>query len=476
MTTTSEPPALAAPDDPNAPADDSAPAPAAPVRIFARPYRSLSIGSIALAALVAYEALAVSTAMPSVARSLDGVALYALAFGGTMAASVVGMAIGGVWNDRRGPVRPMWIGLALFLVGLLIAGAATNMWSLIGGRVVQGLGGGVFNVSLYVLVGRAFPEAMRPKMFAAFAAAWVVPSIVGPAITGVIVEHASWRLVFLGMPLLAIPASLLIRQGLRGTDTDVPGEVSRRDAARRIGWALAAGTGAALLQYGGQLRGVLAVVTLVAALGVIAAAVPRLLPRGTVRFGRGLPTVVAMRGVAASAFAAADVFVPLMLSKERGLSPSLAGLTLTVGAVFWSTGSWLQARPNLRLGRPALMRLGMISLTVGIAIVALALVPAVPVVVAMAGWSFAGLGMGLVYPLFSVLTLEMSPTSEQGANSAALQLADAVGTASLLAVTGSVFAALLSHGTIAFVPIYAVAAGLALIGALGAHRIVPKAA
>jgi len=75
----------------------------APPRLLAPAYRGLTVGTVALAGLMAFEALAVTTAMPVVARALGGLALYGLAFGGPLAASVVGMVLGGRLGDARGP-------------------------------------------------------------------------------------------------------------------------------------------------------------------------------------------------------------------------------------------------------------------------------------------------------------------------------------------------------------------------------------
>ncbi|MEV0650546.1 MFS transporter [Phytomonospora sp. NPDC050363] len=467
-------------------ADAPTPAPvAAPSRparrsLFSREHRALSVGSIALAALIAFEALAVSTAMPTVAKALDGIGLYALAFGGTLAAGVVSMVVSGLWNDRSGPAHPMWTGVALFVVGLILAGTATTMWTLIGGRVVQGLGGGMLSVSLYVVVGRAFPKELHPRIFAAFAAAWVVPSIVGPALTGIIVEQLHWRWVFLAVPLLAVPAALLVRPALRGMTTPAAERTGGRSKAAmaKVAWAVAAAGGALLFQYGGQQTGLLAVAVMAAALAVLAAAVPRLLPRGSFSFQRGLPATIMMRGLAGAAFAAADVFIPLMLSRERGLSPAMAGLALTVGALFWSFGSWTQSRPNIRLSRAAIVRLGMAGILLGVVVVSLALIPAVPVALAMAGWSAAGFGMGMAYPTLSVLTLEASAPGEAGANSASLQLADSLASAAVLAIVGALFAALVTRpGPTAFIAVYAISALFAVVGLVLAGRVAgPSAA
>ncbi|GIG66317.1 MFS transporter [Phytomonospora endophytica] len=448
--------------------------PSSPPSLFSRPFRALSIGSIALAALIAFEALAVSTAMPTVAKALDGLSLYAVAFGGTLAAGVVSMVVSGLWNDRVGPVRPLWTGVALFVAGLVLAGTATSMWTLIGGRVVQGLGAGLLSVSLYVVVGKAYPKDLQPRIFAAFAAAWVVPSIVGPALTGVIVERLDWRWVFLAVPMLAIPAALLVRPALRGMTTPLAQREGgwSRASTGKVAWAVAAASGALLFQYGGQQTGVFAIVVLLVAFGVLALAVPRLLPKGSFTFKRGLPSTIMLRGLAGAAFAAADVFIPLMLSRERGLSPAMAGLALTIGALFWSLGSWTQSRPKPPVGRAGLVRAGMAGILLGVGVVSLALIPAVPVALAMAGWSLAGFGMGLVYPTLSVLTLAASAPGEAGRNSASLQLADSLASAAVLAVVGAIFAALVTRpGPLAFVAVYAISALFAAVGLIFAGRV-----
>jgi len=147
---------------------------------FAAEYRVVTLGMVALVALGGFESLAVSTAMPSVVADLGGIALYATAFAGPIATSVIGLTLAGFWVDRRGPVAPLLVGVALFVVGLVVAGLAPSMLVLVAGRIVQGFGSGLYSVVLYVIVARVYPEQIRPRVFAAFAAAWVVPGIVGP--------------------------------------------------------------------------------------------------------------------------------------------------------------------------------------------------------------------------------------------------------------------------------------------------------
>lgn len=105
------------------------------------------------------------------------------------------------------------------------------------GRLLQGLGGGAINVCLYVIVGRLYPAPLHPRIFAAFSAAWVLPSIVGPLVAGIVTEHASWRWVFGGAAALTVPVWFALQPGLRHV-RDVTGNASPR-ARRRLVLALA---------------------------------------------------------------------------------------------------------------------------------------------------------------------------------------------------------------------------------------------
>lgn len=437
--------------------------------ILSPQYRATTLGMVALVSLHAFEALAVAAAMPTVATALDGLRLYALAFGGTLATSVIGMTLAGRWSDQQGPARPLWLGLACFIAGLLVAGLAQHMPVLVLGRLLQGLGAGAISVSLYVLVGRCYPEALRPRVFAAFSAGWVVPSLIGPAISGLIVQHAGWRWVFLGVPLLALPAAWLLRPALRRV-RPAAGVAPGNDAVVR--WAAGAAIGALLLYVGGQLGGPSAAAVLLPALLLLAFCSWKLLPRGTLRLHHGLPSVIALRGIAASAFFGCEAFLPLLLQRERGLSPLLAGVALSLGALGWFSGSWYQGHQRGSWTRRQLLHAGALLMCAGIIATALVLQASVPLWLALAGWTLTGLGMGLIYPSLSVLTLSLSPADQQGANSSALQLSEALAVATTLAVSGSLFAALLAHDVVlGYLLIFAIMLVLAALGVVVARRV-----
>ncbi|MET7692418.1 MFS transporter [Streptomyces sp. NPDC005483] len=457
--------------------------------VLGRSYRALSIGIVSVVLLIAFEATAVGTAMPVAARELDGVALYAFAFSGYFTTSLFGMVLAGQWADRRGPLGALSGGIAAFAAGLLLSGTAGAMWLFILGRAVQGFGGGLVIVALYVVVGRAYPERLRPAIMAAFAAGWVVPSIVGPLAAGAVTEHLGWRWVFVGIPVLVVFPLVLalpqIRRRASGPVGDGDGQASFD--RRRIRLALGISLGAGLLQYAAQDLRPLSLLPGLAGVALLVPAVLGLLPRGTYRAARGLPSVVLLRGVAAGSFVAAESFVPLMLVTQRGLSPTLAGFSLAAGGGTWALGSWLQSRAGVEPYRERLMTVGMVLAAAAIAGAPSVLIHSVPVWIVAVAWGFGCFGMGLVISSTSVLLLHLSAPEEAGTNSAALQISDGLSNAVLLAAGGAAFAALgggtVSHTVseasgsqhpVAFAAVFLPMAGVALVGAWVTTRLHAK--
>jgi MFS family permease len=413
--------------------------------LFARPYALTTVGSLSLIFLAAFEALAVTTVMPVVTADLDGRSLYALAFSATMAAGVVGMVTSGSWADRRGPARPFLVAIALFASGLMVAGAAPTMTVFVAGRFLQGLGAGGITVALYVLVAKVYPATMHPRIFGLFAAAWVVPSMVGPFVAGLVADVFGWRWVFLGVVVLVAVATVLIGPAIRGEDRPAESRIGRADL-QRAGAAVVAAVGVVMLSYSGELGGRTPWVVAPVMIAVVAVAVYRLVPRGTFRARRGLPATVLLCAVAGAAFFGTEVYLPLLLSERYGVPPWLSGVTLTTGAVAWASASAVQARLGDRLSHVGAVRWGAALLFAGTVSEALTAALTLPAVLAAVGWMFAGAGMGMMVPRISTLVLGWSAPGEQGFNTSAKSIADAIGSSVSLAVTGLIFGAFAQVG------------------------------
>ncbi len=445
--------------------------PAPAQTLFSHGRLAAGSGALVLVSLLAFETMALTAAMPAIASALDGLGLFALAFGGLQAMSVLGMVLAGRSCDRHGPLRATVAGLALFGAGLLLAGLAPAMGWLVTGRVVQGLGAGMLGVALYVGMGQLLPSALHPRLFAAMAAAWVLPGLVGSLAAAWVVQQFGWRWVFLGVALAALPTAALLLPAFARLPQPVAETPAPARAASPVAWAGLAVLGALLLHGAGANQAWLPRWPALA-LGLLGAtlAATRLLPAGSLRAAPGLPAVIALRGLLAAAFATAEVFLPLALVRLQGWSLTEAGLVLSAGAVFWSLGSALQARIAPMPQRRRALQAGLLAVAGGIGLVAWQLQLGQPVWLVVLGWSLAGFGIGLGFPMLSVLTLALSAPATQGHNASALQLADALCCSAALAVAGALFNLAGHQGPLGYGLLLALAVVLALLGALLARR------
>lgn len=429
------------------------------------------MGIFSLIVCIAFEFMAVATALPVAARQLGGLALYPWALTGFLGAAMFANGVAGELCDRIGPRLPLSFGVAAFACGLLVSGLSTSMAMLIFGRVVQGVGAGFVIVAVYVIIAQGYPERQRPKVMSLLATAWVVPSVVGPFIAGGLTQYVSWRWAFLSIaPLVPFPLIALLPRISGLTRTTV-----RRSG--RVWLAAAMALGAALLQSAGieaeRAQWVLSAASSVVGLVLVAAAARRLFPAGTLRLKRGLPSVVAFRGVMAGGFFGCEAYVPLMLVEHRGATPTMAGLAVAGTALGWSTGSWWQGRRGLKTPRYRLVSRGAAITAVGIlltgsaAIVTTALV--VPAWLAGIGLVVGGLGMGLSMSSNAVLLFDYSPVADRGANSAAIQMSDSLGGLLVIGGAGIVYA--LWRDTLPATTLFLLIYGIAFVVMLGAVAV-----
>ncbi len=442
--------------------------------IFGGTLRATSIGLLILVTLIAFEAMAVSAALPTAARAVHGLGAFGWAFTGFLVANVVGMVASGQLSDSRGPRLPLVAGLLAFLAGLGLSGTATTMVQLVSGRVVQGLGSGLIITAIYVIVGQVYPERLRPAVFAATSSAWVVPALVGPGISGALAQHASWRWVFLGLFPFGVVGGLLlvpVLRALHAPDTPTP-----LASPRRLLCAVAVAAGIAALEQAGQHPSAPALALGGVGLVVLVIGLRPLVPTGTFRVRPGVSAPVALRGLLAGAFFGVESLIPLSLSTQHGYSATFAGLPLAVSGFSWFAGSWWQGRldderyPHRRI---VLVRAGFALNAAGAAIMAAAAVPALPGGLAYPAWLCAGLGAGLTMSSLSVLLLNYTNDADRGADSAALQLSDATASAITTGLAGVLVAAAARGAitdTAAFVGLDLAMCALALVGALVAGR------
>lgn len=408
--------------------------------------RALTVGLVLTITLVAFEALAISTVMPQVARELGGIELYGWVFSSFFLGSLIGIVVVGGTIDRHGLALPFAAGLGLFGIGLLAGGLAPSMPVLVAARLVQGLGAGTIPPIAYVAIGRSLPEDLRPHMFATMSTAWILPGVVGPAIAATIGQILSWRFVFLGLiPLIALAGALTLGalRAVVAAPDDADAEAGASAANRaRLPLAIQVAAGAGLVTAGltaGELWASVLLVGIGLPIGIHA--LRRLTPPGTLRAQPVLPAAILLRGLLTFMFFGVDAFVPLALVEWRGLSLTEAGIALTAATIVWTAGSWTQARGSSIWPSYRFVQAGFAFALVGLSGFMLVLRQDVSWPVAIPTFALAGFGMGLAYSPTALIVLREASPESQGSASSALSLTDSLGTALGTGVAGAIIAA-----------------------------------
>jgi EmrB/QacA subfamily drug resistance transporter len=114
------------------------------------------------------------------------------------------LLVGGAAADRYGRRKIFIIGLAVFAAASLWCGLSPSIAQLIAARAVQGVGAALLVPCSLALIGASFDESERGKAIGTWAAFSAIASAIGPLLGGWIVDHFTWRWIFLINPPIAL--------------------------------------------------------------------------------------------------------------------------------------------------------------------------------------------------------------------------------------------------------------------------------
>jgi EmrB/QacA subfamily drug resistance transporter len=319
--------------------------------------------------LGALEATVVSTAMPTVIAQLGGLAHYSWVFAAYLLTSTASVPIWGRLSDLYGRRRMYLLGVAIFLVGSVMCGAATGMFQLIAARAIQGLGAGAIIPLSMTIVGELYALSERARTQALFSGVWGVASIAGPLVGGYITDAVDWRWVF----YLNVPFGFCCMAVIA-----LAYPPSRSDKPVHVDWIgaslLFAGVSAFLIAVGGESGA--AVLWLGASIVLLAAfvwaerrSVEPILPMDLLRLPLMSRTLIVVFLVGLALFGAI-AFIPLFVQSVMGGTATQAGQVLTPLFLGWVVMSIVGARLTVlvgyrvsAIGGSALMTAGFLGLT-----------------------------------------------------------------------------------------------------------------
>jgi len=139
--------------------------------------------------------------------------------------------------DLRGRVPVLVAALVLFAIGSLITTFAYDMTSMVGGRFLQGVGGGGLVPATLALVADLYPAHRRGVPLGVVSAVQEIGSVLGPLFGAVVMALADdWRVIFAVNLLVGVVLALAVRAAARGarSTADGPAFTARRRA--RFDW------------------------------------------------------------------------------------------------------------------------------------------------------------------------------------------------------------------------------------------------
>src|SRR6202790_2830959 len=146
------------------------------------------------------------------------------------------MLIGGAAGDRLGRRRVFVTGAAIFAIGSLWCGASPSVAQLIAARALQGIGAALLIPSSLAIIGASIDPAERGRAIGTWAGFSAVAAAIGPLLGGWIVDHVSWRWIFLINPLLALPTLwIAIRKVPESRDAEAKGILDWRGSLLALG-------------------------------------------------------------------------------------------------------------------------------------------------------------------------------------------------------------------------------------------------
>lgn len=198
--------------------------PTGPVPARSRLLLGLAAGAVAFAAADTYVVvLALVDMMQGIGLSPEQLQRAAPIVSGFLLGYVAMLPLIGRIADLRGRVPVLTAALVVFAVGSIITAAAYDMPTMVGGRFLQGVGGGGLVPATLALVADLYPAERRAVPLGLVSAVQEIGSVLGPLLGAVVLAVADWRAIF----LLNLAVGLVLAAAIATAARTLPADPAR---------------------------------------------------------------------------------------------------------------------------------------------------------------------------------------------------------------------------------------------------------
>ncbi|MFT2222801.1 multidrug efflux MFS transporter SdrM [Staphylococcus aureus] len=363
------------------------------------------IALILIMFMSAIESSIISLALPTIKQDLNAGNLISLIFTAYFIALVIANPIVGELLSRFKIIYVEITGLLLFSIGSFMCGLSTNFTMLIISRVIQGFGSGVLMSLSQIVPKLAFEIPLRYKIMGIVGSVWGISSIIGPLLGGGILEFATWHwLFYINIPIAIIAIILVIwtfhfpeEETVAKSKFDTKGLTLFYVFIGLIMFALL-NQQLLLLNF---LSFILAIVVAMCLFKVEKHVSSPFLP--VVEFNRSITLVFITDLLTAICLMGFNLYIPVYLQEQLGLSPLQSGLVIFPLSVAWITLNFNLHRIEAKLSRKVIYLLSFTLLLVSSIIISFGI--KLPVLIAFV-LILAGLSFGYIYTKDSVIVQE----------------------------------------------------------------------
>ncbi|HCS9145351.1 TPA: MFS transporter [Staphylococcus aureus] len=363
------------------------------------------IALILIMFMSAIESSIISLALPTIKQDLNAGNLISLIFTAYFIALVIANPIVGELLSRFKIIYVAIAGLLLFSIGSFMCGLSTNFTMLIISRVIQGFGSGVLMSLSQIVPKLAFEIPLRYKIMGIVGSVWGISSIIGPLLGGGILEFATWHwLFYINIPI-AIIAIILVIWTFHFPEEETVAK-SKFDTKGLtlfyvfIGLIMFALLNQQLLLFN-FLSFILAIVVAMCLFKVEKHVSSPFLP--VVEFNRSITLVFITDLLTAICLMGFNLYIPVYLQEQLGLSPLQSGLVIFPLSVAWIILNFNLHRIEAKLSRKVIYLLSFTLLLVSSIIISFGI--KLPVLIAFV-LILAGLSFGYIYTKDSVIVQE----------------------------------------------------------------------
>ncbi|HDE9503567.1 multidrug efflux MFS transporter SdrM [Staphylococcus aureus] len=363
------------------------------------------IALILIMFMAAIESSIISLALPTIKQDLNAGNLISLIFTAYFIALVIANPIVGELLTRFKIIYIAIAGLTLFTVGSLMSGLSTHFSMLIISRVIQGFGSGVMMSLSQIVPKLAFEIPLRYKIMGIVGSVWGISSIIGPLLGGGILEFATWHwLFYINIPI-AIIAIILVVWTFHFPEEETVAKSKFDTKGITLFYIFIGLIMFALLNqqhlYLNIIGFVLAILVALRLFNVEKKVSYPFLP--VAEFNRMITLVFITDLLTAVCLMGFNLYIPVYLQEQLGLSPLQSGLVIFPLSVAWITLNFNLHHIEAKLSRKVIYLSSFTLLLLSSIIIAFGI--KLPILIACV-LILSGLSFGYIYTKDSVIVQE----------------------------------------------------------------------